>query len=222
MKLHPLSKDLTGQSFGRLKVVSLADAKVGEGAFWNCLCACGREKTLKGTALRFGGAQSCGCARKENAAAANTKHGKHNTQAYRSWQHMKVRCGDTKNPVFRHYGARGIKVCRRWLDGFAYFYSDMGDPPTSKHTIERINNDGDYCKENCKWATRKEQSANQRSNRKITIRGVTKILAEWCRESGRHRSSINNRLRRGLSPDEAIFSNFRRNRQRTKTNTTTQ
>ena len=90
-----------------------------------------------------------------------------------TWYGIKKRCYSKTDQAWQNYGGRGIKVCQRWLDSFALFIQDMGPKPSGKHTIERINNDGDYCPENCRWATRKEQGYNKRTTRKITYQGVT-------------------------------------------------
>jgi len=104
------------------------------------------------------------------------------TREYRSWKGMKVRCNNPNNPRYKDYGARGITVCDEWLHSFETFLFDMGPSPSSKHSIDRINNHLGYSKENCRWATRIEQNNNKRSNRMITVQGRTQSVAMWCRE----------------------------------------
>lgn len=137
--------------------------------------------------------------------------GRH-TPDWRSWYDMVRRTIDPTCPNWKHYGARGIKVCERWHkdnpNGFLNFLSDMGCKPTWEHRIDRIDNDGDYTPVNCRWATQKEQLRNTSRNRLITVNGVTKCVAEWSElltgGSNKHREVITGRLERGWSPERAI------------------
>lgn len=141
------------------------------------------------------------------------KHGQHGTRPYHSWQGMKGRCNNPKNNKYKDYGARGIKVCDRWFDSFENFVSDMGPPPSDKHSVDRINTNGNYEPSNCRWATSKEQAANRRkgaypSNRKglrVTCFGVTKSIKEWLNESPVGKTAIRARLELGWSHEDAIF-----------------
>jgi hypothetical protein len=130
-------------------------------------------------------------------------HMKSKTKTYNSWMNLKQRCLNPKNPKFKYYGGRGIKVCNRWLDSFDNFFKDMGEVPP-KGSIERINNNGDYSPENCRWATSKEQSSNRRSNKFITHNGETLGICEWSQRLGGSVSLITYRLQRGWDPIEAI------------------
>lgn len=125
---------------------------------------------------------------------------------YRSWEAMKRRCSKPEDRNYKNYGARGISVCRRWRGrgGFASFLADLGPKPTRSHTLERTDNDGDYTPENCRWATRSEQSRNRRNNKLITHNGQTLLLVEWAELLGVSRSLILARLRRGWSVDRAL------------------
>jgi len=104
------------------------------------------------------------------------------TKEYRSWYHMKTRCYNKKRPYWKYYGGRGIKVCDRWKDSFVNFLSDMGNKPTSKHSLDRIDNNGDYSPDNCKWSTSKQQTRNKRSNIMIEYNGKIQCLNDWAKE----------------------------------------
>ena len=125
-------------------------------------------------------------------------HGRRYTREYVAWSNMKTRCTNEANDNFKFYGARGIEVCARWLL-FSNFYADMGECPPGL-TLERIENDKGYEPGNCRWATRKEQGRNRRSNRLITCGGVTKLLIEWAEDMGLTKGALIQRMRRGSWP----------------------
>lgn len=133
-------------------------------------------------------------------------HTKNRTKAkeYESWSHMWGRCTNPKNKSWKNYGGRGIEVCKEWRD-FRVFYTDMGPSPSPIHQIERINNEGHYTKENCKWATPAEQSKNRRSNINVTYLGRTQCLKEWCKELGLIYARTYARFRSGRPLDQ-VFS----------------
>lgn len=124
---------------------------------WDCLCSCGNQTTVRGAHLRGSDCQSCGCL----ALEGKTLHGLSKTTEHVIWSGILQRCENKNNHGYRNYGGRGIKVCSRWKD-FENFYADMGRRPSSKHSIDRINNDGDYEPNNCRWATVSQQLANRR------------------------------------------------------------
>jgi len=110
------------------------------------------------------------------------------------WQKIKDRCLNPRSRIFRYYGGRGIKLCARWRRSFETFLKDVGPRPSSKHTIERCDNDGDYGPNNVRWATRREQSRNRRSNRPLTFMGRTMLLGDWARELGMNQPTLSKRL----------------------------
>lgn len=170
-------RDLTGLKFGRLTV--LARRNSNHPATWMCQCVCGNIKVFLGGNLTNGYTKSCGCLHKERASEANVKHGLCRTPEYMVWAGMLQRCNNPNAPHYECYGGRGIKVCKEWTQ-FEKFLRDMGKRPSSKHSINRINNDLGYGKSNCIWSTRKEQMRNKRDNHNITINGETHCLSCWC------------------------------------------
>jgi hypothetical protein len=165
-----------------------------------CQCDCGNTKEVDGSRLNLGRTQSCGCYGKEMLSKANTKHGMEGTRIYHIWVMMKDRC-NSNNP---NYGGKGVSYAVRW-ENFIEFYKDMGDPPTDKHTLDRIESNGHYTKRNCKWSTMKEQQNNRSNNHNIEYNGKIQSLAMWGEEVGIHRSTIRGRLKRGWSVEEALY-----------------
>lgn len=126
------------------------------------------------------------------------------TSEYKAWKGMKARCYCLTNRAYRIYGGRGIKVCESWRNSFESFLADMGNKPSSKHSLERINNDGNYCKENCKWGTRAEQSANRSISVRLRLGHKTQTITQWSRELKISRHTIRHRLDRGWSEEQAL------------------
>lgn len=152
--------DLTGKRFTKLLVIKrVANDKSGN-PHWLCKCDCGNYKVIQGGNLRSGHTKSCGCLQKERVQT----HGMSTIPEYQVYYAMISRCYNSNNQAYKYYGGRGITVCDRWLSSFISFLNDMGKKPGLLYTIERINNDGNYTSDNCKWATAKEQAGNKRLN----------------------------------------------------------
>lgn len=152
-----------GEMFGYLRVLEVLeprrDARGASRRWVRCQCRCGAVTDHRLASLRCGGALSCGCLRLERV----TSHGKTHSPEHRTWRDMLQRCLNPKNPRYRDYGGRGIKVCDRWLS-FENFYEDMGERPVGDLSIDRRDNDGNYESDNCRWATRTEQQNNRRDS----------------------------------------------------------
>lgn len=189
--------DLTGKRFGRLLVIEQAPKRKGR-IYWRCLCDCGNEIETQRNNLAYGDTKSCGCYR----TIGKAKHGLSENSIYPTWAAMMSRCYNPNNSGYHNYGGRGIKVCKRWHD-IETLYLDMGEKPEG-HSIDRIDNDGDYCPENCRWATKKEQNRNRRDNVVLTYKGERKTLIEWAESLGMTYCTLYLRIRRGWSIERAF------------------
>lgn len=196
------TKILSNQQFHFLTFIGDVPIKGNRQSRFRCVC--GEEKILQTWAVVSGGTKSCGCKSRELLRSAKTIHGGVGTPTYRIWVGMKNRCNNPKTSDYRYYGGRGIRVCKRWDTSYAAFLEDMGERPSSEHTIERIKNDCGYSPSNCKWATRAEQGSNTSQVRRITYKGVTKSLSQWSRDLGIHIMTLHQRLARGWSVERAF------------------
>lgn len=156
-------KDLTGKRFGRWHVLGFDRIDKHSNHYWFCVCKCGNKKSVSGKNLLRGRSKSCGCMAIEN----NTKHGMWKTPEYKTWQNIHTRCSNKNTEYYKNYGGRGIVVCKRW-NSFENFFEDMGRRPSKNHSIERIDNDGNYEPGNCEWVTRTAQQHNNRIQKNNT------------------------------------------------------
>ena len=200
--------NLIGQRFGRLIVLSRAENSRFGHVRLTCRCDCGNETTVESMNLSKGSTKSCGCLVRSLAAEMHTTHGvtrnRKQPKVYRTWAGMIQRCTNKSEISYKHYGGRGIAVCRRWLV-FENFLSDMGNPPTPNHSIDRINNNGNYEPTNCRWATIAEQLNNTRQNVFINYNGQKKTVTEWARVRGMKFATLRARIKSGWPIEKALF-----------------
>jgi len=167
--------DLTGQKFSRLTVVRKSGKNKHGHVLWLCKCNCGNERRVGSQTLRIGNTKSCGCFQREEIIKRNIRraiHNMSNSRDFHKWCSI----------IYKNYGGRGIKVCDKWMT-FKGYFEDMGKCPIGM-SLDRIDNNGNYCKENCRWATRKEQQNNTRNNVKITHDGLTLTIKQWSEKKG--------------------------------------
>lgn len=196
-----------GQKFHRLLVISLG-GKLNRNTVWNCQCDCGQMVRVIGSNLKSGKNKSCGCLKRENTPIMSFKHG-HATGGvispeYMSWQHMRNRCNNPNDVGYARYGGRGIKVCGKWNTSFEAFFADVGPKPSKKHSLGRIDNNGNYEPGNVAWETPIQQGGNNSRNRNFTIGGRTMCLSAWIRERGLVVNTVHRRLKRGQTIEVAL------------------
>lgn len=198
-------KDLTGQRFGRLVIVSFGGINRSGKATWECLCDCGHTLVAISGNLRSGNTGSCGCAHREGLIHRNTTHGQNRSPEYTAWQRLLGRCFCETNSDYDRYGGRGITVCTRWRYSFEAFYADMGPKPSGHRiSIERLDNDGHYEPGNCVWATQAQQTRNTCRTHRITFRERTMCLADWAAECRLSEKTIRWRLKNGWPVELAL------------------
>lgn len=205
-------KDLTGQRFGRLVAVSQAGKANNGNAKWLCKCDCGGEKVVASWGLKSGQTQSCGCIKREQNTEMFATHGDsrkgNRTRLYNIWAGMKNRCYNKRSAeLYGKYGKRGISVCNEWRESYTAFREwALSNGYNDSLTIDRIDPSGDYCPENCRWATQKQQQNNRTNNHYITFCGETKTMAEWGDLAGFGRSVLEHRLSRGWTVQDALMT----------------
>ena len=183
--------------------------------YWHCRCECKNECDVLGTLLNSEKVKSCGCLQKEILTLNNKSrvvHGKRYTRIYRIWENMKNRCCNENHIEFYNYGGRGIKVCNEWATNFQSFYNwAITSGYSDNLTIDRIDNDKDYCPNNCRWATMKQQVRNRSNTLKVNYNGIEKPLAEWCEKLDMNYDTVRHRISRyKWSVDKALSTATRR------------
>ena len=206
----PRIKDIIGQVFGRLTVISLCkDRSSGGSALWLCKCDCGNTPIVSSPRLTGGRTRSCGCLRKETPN--RLKHGKSLSKEYLVWKSMKTRCLNKND--YDGYLARGIMIDPLWVNSFEQFYTDMGTCPDGM-SIDRIDNNGDYEPSNCRWADSLTQNNNTRKNMFVTYGGATLTYSQWSRRLGGANNLVASRKWRGWSDERAVSTPAKRNHHR--------
>lgn len=198
----PKKVDISGRQFGRWVVLHEAGRSNAGKVMWLCRCACGKKERVAGGDLRSGRTKGCKpCSARDKA----TTHGETKTKLHYTWLRMKDRCYNRNSADYKHYGERGISVCAEWRDTYIAFRDwSLENGYVEGLEIDRIDNNGNYCPENCRWATRRQQTQNTRRNVLIEINGDIKCRAEWARESGLNVNMIARRQQRGLRGEDLL------------------
>lgn len=197
--------EIQGEKHGRLTVLFKSGRTNDRKTIVTCRCDCGGTTSVILRNLRNGNTRSCGCLANESRAQISRKHAthlRHNTPEYHTWEGIIQRCTNPSVKNWKDYGGRGITVCERWR-AFEAFFEDMGERPP-QGTIDRIDNDGPYSPENCRWATMTQQNRNQRRSTFFTVDGVTAHINDWAEKAGITPNLIRARIRYGWSEKAAI------------------
>lgn len=202
--------NLSGLVFGRLTASSLDENCDNSGQrHWFCDCICGNKTRVRASHLRGGKIKSCGCLANELASARLMSHGMYGSRVHRIWSGMLSRCENKNRKSYKNYGGHGVTVCERWHE-FENFLADMGEPTTSRHTLDRIKTDGNYEPDNCRWATMLEQQNNRSNNVLVGHGGMEMTIPAWARHTGIPASSIRSRLGRGWTVEMALTQSIRK------------
>lgn len=199
------SISLIGNRYGRWLVIDDGGKNKNRLRLWKCKCDCGNIRLVAGVHLLKGYSKSCGCYKRDLTIARNTSHNQSRTRLYRIWAGMKDRCYNPNATKYHRYGARGIVICDDWLNSFESFHDwAISSGYTDGLTIDRINNNGDYCPKNCRWATNEEQCNNRGHHILLEINGETKTVAQWAKVSGVNYATIYARHFRGWTGESLI------------------
>lgn len=206
--------DLTGKQFGYLTVVKRAPNH-GNYAMWECACKCGNTTIVRTSSLKNGHTKSCGCLNKEIVRETFTKHGLYQHRIYSIYQHMIERCYHENVHEYKNYGQRGITVCDSWRNSFEAFSEwAFSNGYSDELTLDRIDVNGNYCPENCRWTTTKIQGNNRRNNRILEFNGESHTMSEWADKLGFSYNLVDSRIFRGWSVERTLTTpclvNYRR------------
>ena len=196
--------DLIGKSFHKLTVIEYLG-----GRKYKCKCDCGNFSIIGKGNLINNHTKSCGCYMTSRIKESNSTHGLTDSSEYAIWTLIKARCTNKNSKSYKHYGGRGITICDSWINSFDTFLFDMGRRPSHLHSIDRIDNEKGYFKENCRWATKEVQANNTRRNRFIEHDGLKMTLAQWSKKIGLKAHSIHARIKRGWSIEDALTKELR-------------
>ena len=200
-----MAYDLIDQRFGKLKVVELLPDRSHKERHWRCVCDCGNEYTATSHALIHGTATQCHRCAMKQVGLSNTKHKCEPKRLHEIYTNMKTRCNNPNYELYHRYGGRGISVCVEWADSFIAFRDWAFSSGYSEElSLDRIDNNGNYCPENCKWSTVTEQANNRRTNRLVTLFGETDTLANMVRKTGTTYGTVQARLDSGWDVERAF------------------
>ncbi len=171
---------------------------------YHCHCKCGTQRWVNAADLAHGRSTNCGCVRREKVGRRNYKHGRTESREYVVWLGIIARCSNPNHKAWGKYGGRGITICAQWRNSFTAFIDDMGPPPSAKHQVDRIDNDGPYEPGNCRWVTNKVNCRNRPGVTMFTIDGITKPLNEWAEVCGLKPKTVSQRIRRGVDTLTAL------------------
>lgn len=205
LQLNPKTINLAGRTFSRLLVISYAGSINGK-VRWRCLCECGTEVVVVSEYLRIGKTRSCGCLQAEVSAAkgrARSLHKGRGTLTYSSWKSMRARCNNPNDPSYPRYGGAGVTVDPRW-DKYENFLADMGERPSKRHSIDRIDVNGSYTPGNCRWATSSQQQRNKKNTTMIEFNGELRVMAEVAEIIGIPLRFLHNRRASGWTDYEIV------------------
>jgi hypothetical protein len=193
-----------GDEYGELTVIEFVGAVKGSGVY-KCKCTCGNTKEFFLSNLRMGRTKSCGCRRDESVSKKLRKHGDRHTRLYQIWTNIKSRCTNPNTSSYKYYGDKGIGISDEWKDDYSKFKEwSLENGYDEKMTIDRVDNNGGYYPDNCRWTDRITQSRNRDCAWYITIDGITKHAKDWCKEYGVNYKTAHNRLSYGWSDVDAV------------------
>lgn len=205
----PNPKNITGQRFGRLVALDFISGNRANPRKWRCQCDCGAIVAVITRDLFNGNTTSCGCRIHEFHADRLRTHGMTRTITYATWTSMLARCSNPQSDRYVYYGGRGITVCERW-HSFDLFFQDMGERPSKSHSLDRIDNDGNYEPRNCRWALKATQNRNRRNNVTIEYRGETMCITDWADRLNMDHATLQQRIQRyGWSVEKAFTTPVR-------------
>lgn len=197
--------DLTNCRFSKLLALYRTNNKSPDGSFiWMCRCDCGSNVEVASTILRKGYKNMCDVCRIENIRLGKISHNMSTTNTYKSWIGMKDRVTNKNHIHYKNYGGRGITIYEKWINSFENFYKDVGDRPSLKHTLDRIDNDGNYEPGNVKWSTKKEQMRNRRNTIFLSYEGVVKSIDDWCEQLNIKKHLVYSKIRSGWDKEKIL------------------